>query len=123
MHCVIKHPFRWIAVFLYYGAVLFLLLSPSGYYEPLAFPFADKLTHAFLFLILGALLQHAALCTGRTLRWGIILAGTSELLQLFTPDRTADPLDFITDVVGIIIGAIFLRYVQKKSLQKKRCIL
>lgn len=110
----VKHPFRWTAVFTYYAAVLYLLLTPADYYEGVTFPYADKLAHLSLFLILGALLKHTSLSLRAVMRWGIILAGISELLQRYTPTRTPDPFDFLVDVLGIILGAWFLRYAQKK---------
>jgi VanZ family protein len=33
-----------------------------------------------------------------------------EVLQSFTPNRSADPWDFIADVVGILLGWLLARY-------------
>ena len=95
----------------------------------------DKLVHAFLFLVLilflcaGFYFQQPQLFTkhkGFLLFFllGTAFGGTTELLQkILTTDRTADIYDFISDVVGLILGGIIFEYYFKKNLLYKKKLL
>jgi hypothetical protein len=69
------------------------------------FPHDDKVVHALLYAVLGGLLRIA---TGR-LAATLALAGAvglaDELLQSTVPGRSADPLDWVADVLGAFVGA------------------
>lgn len=99
---------RSVAV-MYYMLILFLLLSPPEYYPDTEIPFMDKLVHAGMFGILGMLLQYITAYPHRALKVGILLAGISEFLQVFTPSRAVDPFDFAADVCGIVLGVVFMQ--------------
>jgi VanZ family protein len=70
------------------------------------FPHDDKVVHALLYAVLGGLLR---LATGR-LPATLVLAGAvglaDEVLQSTVPGRSADPLDWVADVVGAFAGAM-----------------
>lgn len=99
---------RWLALWrgalaLCMLAILVLsLLPPSG----LPTTGWDKSNHLLAFAVL-ALLSHGA-WPGRTL---VALAGLLayggliEVLQSFTPDRSADLTDLIADAIGLAAGA------------------
>lgn len=64
----------------------------------------DKLIHAAIYALLGALMYRA---TGRPV-WAIVLTAaygcTDELHQALVPGRFADPFDAIADAVGAVLG-------------------
>jgi VanZ family protein len=93
--------------------ILTLTSLPASEFAPVgafAFPGADKLVHAVLYGILGALVARAAgaAATRRTL--GTLLLGVAafaavdEWHQRFIPGRSADVRDFAADLAGAIAG-------------------
>ena len=84
--------------------LLVLSLAPSS----LALPTTgwDKANHALGFAVLGLLGQWA--WPGRTavvLTALLAYGGLIELLQSFTPDRSAEAVDLLADWVGLLVGA------------------
>jgi len=84
--------------------LLVLSLAPSS----LALPTTgwDKANHALGFAVLGLLGQWA--WPGRTavvLTALLAYGGLIELLQSFTPDRSAEAVDLLADWVGLLFGA------------------
>ncbi|MDQ0024201.1 VanZ family protein [Variovorax paradoxus] len=66
----------------------------------------DKGNHALGFAVLGLLGQWA--WPGRTavvLTALLAYGGLIELLQSFTPDRSAEAVDLLADWVGLLVGA------------------
>ena len=94
---------RWLLA-LAMLALLVLSLAPSS----LALPTTgwDKANHALGFAVLGLLGQWA--WPGRTavvLTALLAYGGLIELLQSFTPDRSAEAIDLLADWVGLLVGA------------------
>lgn len=94
---------RWLLA-LAMLALLVLSLAPSS----LALPTTgwDKGNHALGFAVLGLLGQWA--WPGRTaivLTALLAYGGLIELLQSFTPDRSAEAVDLLADWVGLLLGA------------------
>ena len=94
---------RWLLA-LAMLALLVLSLAPSS----LALPTTgwDKANHALGFSVLGLLGQWA--WPGRTaivLTALLAYGGLIELLQSFTPDRSAEAIDLLADWVGLLVGA------------------
>jgi len=94
---------RWLLA-LAMLALLVLSLAPSS----LALPTTgwDKGNHALGFAVLGLLGQWA--WPGRTavvLTALLAYGGLIELLQSFTPDRSAEAIDLLADWVGLLLGA------------------
>jgi VanZ family protein len=78
-----------------------------------AIPGLDKLVHAFLYGVLGALAVRPALATGRgarSLAWLVIaiaaFAALDEVHQLLVPGRSADPFDWMADMAGALLGML-----------------
>lgn len=73
----------------------------------------DKLIHFSVFGVLGFFAQSAIsllaiLYTG-------ILAVLTEVLQKFIPGRTADIVDFSSNMMGVIIGTSLWELVRRRS--------
>ena len=98
---------------------------------PLSINRLDKLQHAAAFLGLGALLYAVAANYWRpgwmTAVGMFLVAGTygalDEWTQQFVPGRTADPIDWVADLIGAALGiclaaAIARRWSMSKSLQR-----
>lgn len=86
-------------------AAIFAMSSlPGTQLPPGSFIGTDKLVHAAIYALLGALLYRA---TGRPV-WAFVLAAaygcTDELHQALVPGRMADPFDAIADAVGALLG-------------------
>jgi VanZ family protein len=86
------------------SAILVMSLAPSS--VPLPTTGWDKANHALGFAVLGLLGQRA--WPGRTpviLTALLAYGGLIELLQSFTPDRSAEAIDLLADWVGLVLGA------------------
>ena len=74
----------------------------------------DKAHHILAFWVLGVLLRLAYQVN--YLYGLLILIGYGnfiEVSQYFTPNRCAEYQDIVADTIGIFIGFIFYRYIQK----------
>jgi VanZ family protein len=87
-------------------ALLVFSLVPSSIATALPTTGWDKGNHALGFAVLGVLGQLA--WPGRTpivLTALLAYGGLIELLQSFTPDRSAEAIDLLADWVGLLLGA------------------
>lgn len=100
---------------LIWAAVLFgLSCIPGRRDAPALLPGADKLVHAVLFGILGALLARG-LSRSTSLRFAalmltsvglaILYGASDEFHQAFVPGRSPDVLDLLADGAGATLGA------------------
>lgn len=70
----------------------------------------DKVAHFAMYGILGLLAGRAARQTWHRLGWGwfvaggLILGALDELQQYFIPSRSSDPMDWLADAAGYLIG-------------------
>lgn len=88
-----------------WSAVLFGLSSRSTLIVPLEAGY-DKVAHFAAYALLGLLLAHAH----RALGWpsaaavavGLLYALSDEWHQSFVPGRSADPLDWLADALGVV---------------------
>ncbi|MFW5937866.1 MAG: VanZ family protein [Halanaeroarchaeum sp.] len=76
----------------------------------------DKLLHAGGFLVLTVLVARAA--PGGKIGFGLVIAlvaygGGLELAQSFVPGRTPDVLDFLANVIGVVVGLLVARWVER----------
>lgn len=84
-------------------AILYLALSPTP--APSADLGWDKLNHAFAFWVLTGVARraftwHAATTALMLLGYGALI----EVLQSFTPNRSAEWADLLADALGIALG-------------------
>jgi len=75
---------------------------------------SDKSTHFIAFAVLTLLFRFSYRLTWfRTLLILCIYAGFIEVSQFFTPDRCAEVLDIVADIIGIGIGFLFYPYIKR----------
>lgn len=66
----------------------------------------DKLVHAGLYAVLGALLRIATGRVAPAVAGGLLAGLVDETIQSRVPGRHADPWDLLADVVGAALGAV-----------------
>ena len=68
----------------------------------------DKLQHASAYVVGGALLARATGGGRRgvlaALALGSLYGASDEIHQLFVPNRSSDPVDWVADTLGVLIG-------------------
>ena len=100
----------WLPALLW---ALFIFALSSRTRLPVALPGStDKLAHLAAFLVLGAGLAWGAVSTGSApalpVLLGLLYGAADELHQRFVPGRSPDPLDWLADAAGVLLGvAIF----------------
>ncbi|MBU0679053.1 MAG: VanZ family protein [Verrucomicrobia bacterium] len=112
----------WLPVFLW-AAVIFGLSSWSGESTPdISFPMADKLTHFFLFGMLACLLGRVLSRTWPRRLFLTVLVTiaavslyglTDEFHQCFTPERSAEMMDWVADTAGSLLVIPFILWYKK----------
>jgi VanZ family protein len=102
-----------------WAALLFVLSSRSALPGP-SVPHLDKAAHLILYLVLGALLAHAAsrsgLPMGVAVAAGLLYGVSDEVHQMFVPGRTPSVADWIADAMGVIAGVTL--YVRVRGPRK-----
>lgn len=90
--------------------VLFFSISTLDHIRIPYVQHSDKLNHMMAFFILAGLTKGAMPTKRLGLRWLVLLsyALLIELIQSFLPYRFADTLDFVADVIGILIFEMLL---------------
>jgi len=100
---------RWVFV-LAWMAVIFRLSALSGSSIPGNF---GSYGHFGVYAVLGALVVFA-LRSPTFWPWAAALASaygvTDEIHQLFVPGRMADPVDWVVDTIGAIVGALLVAW-------------
>ena len=64
--------------------------------------------HFFLFLALGICAYKAVKDASNAIFWSFIYAITDEFHQLFTPGRAWQFSDLVVDLIGIVLGVLFV---------------
>ena len=116
---------------LIYASGIFILSSssnpPSDSDLGLSIPSFDKIAHFLLYFIFGLLLYMAILESTWTnvahLSYfsGTLYAFFDEVHQYFVPERSADPLDFLTDAVALAIAAYLMsRMYMEKTINEEK---
>lgn len=103
----------WIPPAVWAGLILLLSAQPSSRLPPSGIPGADKLVHAAIYAVLGALVARAALGAGIRRGVALILAAGGaaafglfdEWTQQFSAGRFPDLADAGADTVGAVLGA------------------
>ncbi|MGE5446504.1 MAG: VanZ family protein [Ignavibacteriales bacterium] len=115
-----KNTWLRTIVLLAYMGFIFILSSIPGREIPSALSSYDKLIHFFLYLILGLIFTYflsglksglAQIMVGFATFFFIAIYGLSdEVHQTFTPGRTFELLDIITDVLGGVTGWLLFQF-------------
>ena len=112
-------PIAWAAVILTLTSIPAPEFAPVGAF---AFPGADKLVHAVLYGVLGALLARAVGATaprralGRVLLGVVLFAVVDEWHQRFIPGRSAEMLDIVADLSGAGAGFAAATYLLRRRI-------
>ena len=106
-------------------AIIFSFSSIPGSAAKLDIPYIDKLFHFVEYFILGAMLARAfsRSIVNPVYRYifiasiliGSIYGATDEFHQRFTPGRSCDIFDLLSDIVGSGIGAALYTYKERLS--------
>lgn len=118
---------RWVPA-LAMAVLIFVLSSIPGSRLPsVSFRLADKLAHALVYAVLGALL--ALGLRGHKRAWDAVLSATilgafyglsDELHQHFTPHRSSDVLDALADAIGAFVGALLVVRPWKRTGERNK---
>lgn len=110
--------------------VLFVLSALPNLRGAPSFPFSDKVAHVILYAVLGAALAWGWARSPRSVPHAVLLiAGalygvSDEWHQMYVPGRTPDLVDWIADVIGVLVGyGVTLQRVERvneTSKQRKR---
>jgi VanZ family protein len=99
---------QWrILLFVLMAVVLAFALRPLGPHEGPEnwFPQSDKVLHLGVFAMLWSVGVRAGFRNGWALALGLVAYGVGiEIAQSFTPTRSAEVADVLSDSVGIAIG-------------------
>ena len=112
-------PVAWAAVILVLTSIPAPDFAPVGAF---AFPGADKLVHATMYGVLGALLARAVGATaprrtlGRVVLGVVLFAAVDEWHQRFIPGRSADIVDVVADVCGAAAGFAAATYFLRRRI-------
>ncbi len=99
----------WLALI---GSYIFAIVPQDM--APKIGSLSDKSTHFIAFAVLTLLLRYAYLVTRfQAFLLLVIYAVFIEFSQLFTPNRSAEVLDIVADVIGIGVGLLFCYFIQK----------
>ena len=106
---------RWAALFAHSAAIFFASSRSSFPISVPAFPHADKVGHALVYAVWGALCAFALDGSARRLgavtlillstAAGALYGASDEFHQSFVPGRDVDGLDLLADTVGACVGA------------------
>lgn len=112
-----------------YSVLIYIISAQSNPPAPeFNFEWGDKLNHAGAFGLMMLMTFRAVrwLLPDRNIRVQIMLAllycllygATDEIHQSYVPERHADLFDWIADVVGAILGALFILATQRSAIAR-----
>jgi len=105
----------WSFLIVYTLIIFFISTLPGSTFEEMPrIPFADKVAHVFLYLVLGFISLRTFL-RGRiflfsyfifSLAYCIFVGALDEFYQSFVPQRVTDVRDLLADTIGAAVGAL-----------------
>ena len=118
MNIIKNFKFTILAVVL----ILVAILMPASGTPTVEIPYADKIVHAGMFVVLtGCFYIEYLICknslpnTLYVLIAVILFAVLTEVLQSFTPDRTMDVWDLVADLIGSIVAIGIIKLWKTKN--------
>lgn len=115
----------FLPAFLYYSLIFYFSsrsISLKAY-----IPFMDKAIHLIEFAILGFLLSFGHFLSSRsrlklraylTLLSGALLGALDEFHQYFVPGRSTEILDWVSDVLGVLVGLLIFIFLFRRAKGK-----
>ncbi|MGD2076358.1 MAG: VanZ family protein [Gammaproteobacteria bacterium] len=109
-------------------ALLFFLSHQSGLHTPSLFSAQDKVAHALVYGVLGALLlasqaPHTHGYGWRQMAASILVASmygiTDELHQSFVPGRNVDLWDWVADTLGALLAVLLVAWLVRRHRELK----
>jgi VanZ family protein len=112
-----KRVRSWLPAVVWAATIFVLSSIPGRSLPPLPMWNADKLVHAAVYAVLGALCWRGARASFApgTAQWRVVLIAVlltslygiaDEVHQMFVPNRSPDPNDVLADAVGGWLGAL-----------------
>lgn len=110
-------------------AILYVCIARSIPSVPMPkFPYEDKLIHFLMYLVLSCVFcyelfrQRFTFLDKKMWGWGmlfpILYGGLIEILQEnFFPPRTGEWMDWLSDILGVLIGFFVCKYIFPKKLK------
>lgn len=91
-----------------WAGLIFWLSSRPSLPAP-GFPLSDKVFHFAAYFVLGLALSLAGLRPAAATAAGWAYGASDEVHQRFVPGRSADPLDWLADALGVA-AAVYLHH-------------
>ncbi len=110
--------FSWSPPALWSLTIFYFSSLPGDAIQLPPFRFVDKLIHFAVFGTLVVLvlrgcrdLKRGNMCTFFGILYSVLFGLANEIYQFYVPGRFADPMDFLANVVGIlVIGLLYMKY-------------
>jgi len=117
----------WFPPLLWSIGIFYFSSLPSFAFHLPSIRFIDKLIHAVIFGALNVLILRGCREMGATksgllfgMYYSILFGLSDEVHQYFVPGRSTDPLDFMADVVGVLIsGWIYMEFFVSHDMEIK----
>lgn len=101
---------------------------PGEFYPKVEIVNADKVVHICIYGFLGLLcyislihLKGSNTFSNNPLLWTLIICSafgaSDEFHQLFTPNRTCDFWDWVSDTAGVILAALIIKYFLSRKMK------
>ncbi len=100
--------------FVLYTILIFALSSVPGRDIPSQVSPYSSTFHFFLYFFYGISILLAIGKFRYSYTFGVVYALSDELHQYFVPGRTCDPMDFLVDSVGLLVGMLVLLVLREK---------
>jgi VanZ family protein len=108
-------------------AILYFSIMPAPELPAVGPNLSGFIQHLTAYLIYGLLLQRtfSRFSVPRrnaivaSVLAGLILGIFTEAIQLFIPNRVADIVDFVADIIGVLIGSVLAAYTKNIRLISK----
>ena len=105
-------PWQTLLFFVWTCGIFAALFLPPPKARVLEVPGLDKVIHLVLYGVFGGLA--VPVMGWLSIPGGIILGVTTEWGQKFVPHRTADPIDLVTDLIGLGIGVVIIYIFERR---------
>ena len=109
----------WLPPCLWCACILLASSIPGDDLPKQEIPYLDKVVHLGIYGILGILLARTRVSFPLALGLAAIFGVIDEFYQTMTPNRSADPMDWVADVVGACMGILLMQWLMARRLESK----